>query len=150
VLDNAPREADEQCPRSVWCADSSLSHALKICGTQFLLIPYALKPKRRTPMRLHRNQLCPIHRSLSCCGGDPKSEKPQATRHSASRGCTAPEGIPRTPLERGNAEAARQKDNHPEQQMRSLWCRVHRLRRHRSRSYKSARHGRRLARRSPG
>lgn len=79
MLDNAPREADEQCPRSVWCADSSLSHALKICGTQFLLIPYALKPKRRTPMRLHRNQLCPIHRSLSCCGREaiPKVKSPR-------------------------------------------------------------------------
>jgi hypothetical protein len=42
-------------------------------------------PSWKKSMKLRRNQYCPIHRSLSCCGGEPVSKGRRARRLGVQR-----------------------------------------------------------------
>ena len=58
-------------------------------------------------MRLRRNQLCPLHRSLFCCGREakPRERRQRQMGGSPHRGPTPSPGIPGNPLKRRDAEA---------------------------------------------
>jgi H2-forming N5,N10-methylenetetrahydromethanopterin dehydrogenase-like enzyme len=73
-------------------------------------------------MRLRRNQLCPLHRSLSCRGGEvvPKEKRQRQMGVRRIEDPLHPRGIPGTPLQRRNAEASRSEDCHTEGHMRPL------------------------------
>jgi len=98
-------------------------------------------------MKLRRNQLCPIHRSLFCCG-----------REQIQRQRTLQPGIRRVEdphHQRGYRELRspaemRKVLNRKIRHLRHLPRRVHGLQRHRARPQEPERNGRSLARRPSG
>lgn len=132
--------ANSSCPQALHCQNALLTQPVSLNANQ------ENSHETATQSGLPN----PSFSILLRPGSDLKSERTQATWDSTNRRRTAPKGVPRTPLECGNAETTRQKDNHAEKQMRPLRCRLHGLRRHRAGPYQSAGHGRRMARRSPG
>ena len=102
-------------------------------------------------MRLRRNQVCPVHRSLSCCGRE-AIQKERRPRRLGVRRIDDPQhpcGYREMRLQRRNAEAAQSQDCDPGRHLRNLQREVHRLQRRRPRSHQPPRHGRRVAGRSP-
>ena len=69
-------------------------------------------------MKLRRNEYCPIHRSLLCCGRE-QAQKERRFQLGVQRieDPHHPEGLSRTPVTSGNAEAAEPKDRGAEGEM---------------------------------
>ena len=127
------------------------SHALKVGGTQDTTQPICLGAKEESTCETTSQPDLPYSpiSILLRQGGDTENERAQATWYSTNRRCSAPKGISRTPLECGNAIAARQKNSLSKRQVRPVCRRVYGLQRHCARPYQSAGNGRCLERRSP-
>ena len=102
-------------------------------------------------MRLRRNQLCPIHRSLFCCGREAISRENERARWES-----AALTIPTTREDTAKSARTRKCESY---WTRRLWpktasalsaMKVHRLHRHRARPHQSPWHGRSVERRSSG
>jgi len=102
-------------------------------------------------MRLRSNEVCPVHRSTSCCGREilpkPKPVRPGVQRVEDPH---HPRGYRelRSPAE--TRKTAEPQGATTGRDMRHLPRRIHGLQRHRPRSQGTERDGRSLERRSPG
>ena len=74
-------------------------------------------------MRLRRNEFCPIHKSISCCGRE-NLPKPRLIRLGVQRveggGSPSPAWVPRTPITGRDEEAVEQENRRTEWDMPNL------------------------------
>ena len=71
-------------------------------------------------MKLRRNQFCPIHNSLSCCGRE-LTPKSRTIRLGVQRSkIRTTQGIPGAPFASGDAQTAEPKDYGAEPDLRDL------------------------------
>ena len=102
-------------------------------------------------MKLRRNEYCPIHRSLFCCGREQANKQRQPTAWRSAHRRSAPSSrVSRTPFTSRDAQAAQPEGCRAGREVRNLPRSVHRLQRNRPRPYRAKRNGSSTTGRSSG